>query len=103
MTPGEVIERAELDGVVLSLSTAGTVKAQGDSSSLARWAPTLRAHKPAITAALIRAKAETDKIMEWLASIGEHDAEQIAYVMDSCRSDPKARAYFIRRAEGFDE
>jgi hypothetical protein len=103
MTPAELIERAELDGVALFLSAAGTVKAQGDSSSLARWAPVLREHKLAITAALIRAKAETDKIMAWLASIGEHDPVQIRDVMYSCRSDPDTRRYFIRRADGFDE
>jgi hypothetical protein len=103
MSPAEVIERAEADGVMLSLSNAGTVKAMGGSAALARWAPTLRAHKSAIAAALMRAQAETDKIMAWLASIGDHEPEQISAVMDSCRADPEVRAYFIRRAEGFDE
>lgn len=103
MTPAEVIERAEADGVLLSLSAVGTVKVVGDSSSLARWAPTLRAHKSAITDALLRAKAETDKIMAWLASIGEHDSEQISAVMDSCQRDLEARAYYLRRAVGRDE
>jgi hypothetical protein len=103
MSPAEVIERAEDDGVVLSLSAAGTVKASGDSSSLARWAPTLRAHKSAIAAALIRAQAETDKILKWLASIGETDPEQVSAVVDACRADPLARRYFLKRSAGWGE
>ena len=37
----------------------------------------------------------------WLAQIGEKDPEIIAQVLDQCRSDPDARRYFIRRANGF--
>ena len=37
-------------------------------------------------------------ILAWLAAIGETDLVTIGEVIDSCRSDAEARAYFIGRA-----
>jgi hypothetical protein len=38
-------------------------------------------------------------IRAWLAHIAETDLETIAEVLDHCRTDMEARAYFLRRAE----
>jgi hypothetical protein len=54
------------------------------------------------TAAPITADEQT-AIRAWLSSTGEHEPEQISAVMDSCRADPQARRYFVRRSEGWDE
>jgi hypothetical protein len=52
MTPGEIIRGAAGDGVSLTLSPAGTIKAVGDRAAVSRWLPVLREHKPALLAAL---------------------------------------------------
>ena len=44
--------------------------------------------------------AEETAIGEWLARIEETDPAIITYVVNSCRSDPGARAYFLRHAAG---
>jgi hypothetical protein len=41
---------------------------------------------------------EEAAIRAWLALIGETDSAVVREVIDSCRSDPAALAYFIRRA-----
>lgn len=38
-------------------------------------------------------------IRSWLALINETDTGVIAEVLDKCRTDSSARAYFLRRAE----
>ena len=55
MTPSAIIERAADDGVIITLTPAGTVKTTGDSAAVNRWLPTLREHKEAIVAALTKA------------------------------------------------
>jgi hypothetical protein len=41
-------------------------------------------------------------IRAWLASIGETDPETISCVIDNCKTDPDALAYFTRRSKGLD-
>jgi hypothetical protein len=49
-------------------------------------------------AAPLNANTET-AIRAWLAHINETDQEIIDEVLDKCRADGEARAYFLRRAE----
>ena len=39
-------------------------------------------------------------IGNWLEQIGECDPVIRGYVLERCRTDPAARAYFLRRARG---
>ncbi len=39
-------------------------------------------------------------IRQWLTSIEEFDPAIIAEVLDACRNDPEAMAYYTRRANG---
>jgi len=55
MTPATIIERAADDGVIITLTPAGTVKTTGTKDAVARWVPTLRANRGAIVAALTKA------------------------------------------------
>ena len=55
MTPATIIERAADDGVIITLTPAGTVKTTGSRDAVARWVPTLRANRGAIVAALTKA------------------------------------------------
>ena len=104
-TPAEIIESAAADGVKLSLSAAGTVKACGDNTAVNRWLPTIRKHKPGILAALrasVNASGMTAKderaIRAWLANIEETDTNEIQSVLEECRADPGALTYFLGRA-----
>ncbi len=40
------------------------------------------------------------KIISWLASIGEDDQEMIDETIDRCKADPEALSYFLQRADG---
>lgn len=39
------------------------------------------------------------RILDWLALIGETDQETIAEMLDMCRNDPETLRYFLRRAD----
>ena len=40
------------------------------------------------------------KILNWLASIGEDDQGMIDETIDRCKADPEALSYFLQRADG---
>jgi hypothetical protein len=42
---------------------------------------------------------DQQKILAWLAHIGEEEPEMISETLDRCRSDAEALAYFLLRAE----
>jgi hypothetical protein len=48
MTPATIIREAQSDGVSLTLSPAGTIKATGDGATANRWLPLIREHKAEI-------------------------------------------------------
>jgi hypothetical protein len=48
MTPATIIREAQSDGVSLTLSPAGTIKATGDGAAANRWLPLIREHKAEI-------------------------------------------------------
>lgn len=111
MTPENIIREAQAEGVILTLFATGTIKATGNGAAVSRWLPAIREHKPEIIAELQSAandpsrdellflsKAEEKRILTWLASIGETDAVTIGEVIDKCRYDLEARAYFTGRA-----
>ena len=111
MSALDIVKRIESDGVRLALSDSGTLKAVGDGAAVNRWLSIIRERKSEIIAALQQAENDpADKpisilssqgetvIIAWLAAIGETDPVTIGEVIDRCRSDVEARAYFIGRA-----
>ena len=52
MTPATVIREAHVDGVILTVSDTGTLKANGDEAAVSRWLPAIREHKAEIIDAL---------------------------------------------------
>ena len=48
MTPATIIREAQSDGVSLTLSPAGTIKATGDGAAVNRWLAVIREHKAEI-------------------------------------------------------
>ena len=56
----------------------------------------LKSHK----AEIITELSTYQKIINWLASIGEDDQEIIGETIQSCKTDPDTLSYFLQRAEG---
>jgi len=52
MTPATLLSAARADGVALTLTAAGTIKAAGRQAAVARWLPEVREHKEALLVAL---------------------------------------------------
>lgn len=52
MTPAAIIREAQTDGVTLSISPTGTIKASGDGAAVNRWLSVIREHKEGIVDAL---------------------------------------------------
>ena len=52
MTPATIIRGAQADGVSLTLSPAGTIKATGDGAAVDCWLTVIREHKTEIIGAL---------------------------------------------------
>ncbi|MBN8436953.1 MAG: hypothetical protein J0L95_02740 [Candidatus Accumulibacter sp.] len=52
MTAADVLRDSAVDGVTLSLSAAGTIKATGEKSAVARWLATIKENKVDIIALL---------------------------------------------------
>ena len=79
MTPATIIERAAADGVRLTLTAPGKLKAIGDKQAVIRWLPILTEHKPELMAALsapITAKEIEESVAEFFeerAAITEYD------------------------------
>lgn len=95
MIPMAIIQQAASDGVNLTLTLAGTIKATGEDVTLARWLPIIREHKPSILLALHQAAncagitlADERSIRAWLTHIGEIYTDIIAEVLDKCQNNP---------------
>jgi hypothetical protein len=88
-------------GVRLSLSSTGELKAKGSPDAIKKCLPLIREHKAALVAELqpdrISAEQET-ALLAWLAFIGENDIVTPGEVIEACRRDADARAYFLGRA-----
>lgn len=52
MTPATIIREAQSDGVRLTLSSTGIIKATGDGAAVSRWLDVIREHKAEIIEAL---------------------------------------------------
>lgn len=98
MSPRELITAAASDGVTLSLSEQGTIKAAGDAAAVKKWTPVIRARKTEIVAALRDSEKARQELRRWLTTIGEDDPDIINAMQRQCRTDPDAEAYFLGHA-----
>ena len=88
MTPTAIIEQATADGVHLSVSTAGTIKATGDRATVDRWIPHVREHKLGIIAALIeRASNPATAHERWLVTYRDRRTVEVVCCPDATRAD----------------
>ena len=52
MTPAAIIQKVAEDGVTLTATPSGSIKACGNGDAVSRWLPIIRKHKPKILEAL---------------------------------------------------
>ena len=86
MSPATIIRQALDAGVDLSLTEAGTIKANGDPATINRLAPLIREHKAAIIEAL---KAANDAMRScwWLIHYPDRDPVEVACCPDATHAD----------------
>ena len=77
MTPAAIIQQAESEGVILAVTSAGTVKASGDRAAVSQWLPMIRDNKPGIVAALREAAAEA-RCWRWLIHYPDREPVAVA-------------------------
>lgn len=98
MSPAEMIERADKEGVLLTLSASGRVCAKGDPLAIARWLPALKQSKPALIAELQLAHRRA-KVLAMLG--GDPDIRYAIEVADA-NADPVIVCMGIRHIATFE-
>lgn len=103
MTPTEIIMAACADGVLLALTDQNEALVfWHDEATRTRWEPLLSQNGHAVLELLTAAKAawpdDSEHVRAWLASIGEQDPKTVADVLERCRTNLHARAYFLALA-----
>jgi hypothetical protein len=80
MSPATLIREAQSDGVMLSLSLAGTIKASGDGAAVNRWITVIRERRAEIIEALKAGAGEMPTATRWLLiHYPEGDPLQVAF------------------------
>ena len=91
MTPATIIERAAADGVRLTLTAPGKLKAIGDKQAVIRWLPILTEHKAELLASL-SAPHTAQAIEQSVAEFFEERAAIAEYDGGLSREEAEARA-----------
>lgn len=83
MHPLKIIAMAEKDGICLSLTTAGKVKAIGNEAMLSKWLPTIKEFKLELIKSLRAKTKEFELLYEYLAPLhGWIDLDYQAWISD---------------------
>ena len=98
MNPATIIQELQVDGVSLTLSPSGTIKATGDGAAVNRWLTVIREHKAEIIDVLKvgagdtaaepfdrEAWEERAAIAEFDGGLSREDAEWLAWQEDDRR------------------
>jgi hypothetical protein len=103
MTPAAIIQKVNEDGVTLTATPSGSIKASGDSVAVSRWLPIIRQNKPNILAALQDAEkalappnATEDAKKEALARLQLDPNVRYALVTPNPDTDPVLLTLYIR-------
>ncbi len=98
MSPTEIIERANEEGVLLALSPSGSISAKGDQSAIDRWLPTIKQSKAAIIAEL-QLERRRAKV---LAMLHENPSIRFAIEVVDANTDPVIVFIGIRNVATFE-
>ena len=103
MTPAAIIQKVTEDGVTLTATPSGSIKARGDSDAVSRWLPIIQQHKPNILAALQDAEkvlappnATEDAKQQALARLQIDPNVRYALVTTDPDTDPVLLTVYIR-------
>jgi hypothetical protein len=98
MSPAEIIERATEEGVLLALSSSGSISAKGDQSAINRWLPAIKQSKTAIIAEL-QLERRRAKVLSML-----RDNPGIRYAIEvvDANTDPVIVSIGIRNVATFE-
>lgn len=97
MTLSNLIRKGGLAQVATATPATLATQETASAATVAQVA-TVAVAKPQSPAPAMTTEQET-AIRAWLAHIEETDANTIAEVVNQCRADLEARAYFLRRAD----
>ena len=81
MTPATIIKQSAAEGVILSLSASGNVKAAGDQEHVDKWLPVIREHKISIIALLSEAANDQTALTSfgWLIHFTDRDLLTVTF------------------------
>ena len=109
MSPATLIREAQSDGVMLSLSLAGNIKASGDRAAVDRWLPMIRDRKAEIIDALKISAPDTASASRWwVIHYPDRDPLELAFYPEATYAEilewhPESiRAEPVRRDENRD-
>jgi hypothetical protein len=98
MSAAEIIQRAAEEGVLLSLSTSGSISAKGDQSAIDRWLPAIRQSKASIIAEL-QLERRRAKVV---AMLRENPGIRYAIEVIDADADPVIVSVAIRNVATFE-
>ena len=88
MTSATIIRKAQSDGVSLTLSPAGTIKATGDGAAVNRWLGVIREHKAEIIDVLKVGAGDTATASRWwLIHYPDRDPVEVACCPEATHAD----------------
>lgn len=98
MSPAEIIDRATEEGVLLAISSSGSISAKGDQSAIDRWLPAIKQSKAAIIAELQHERRRA-KVLSML-----RDNRGIRYAIEvvDANTDPVIVSIGIRNVATFE-
>ena len=82
------LHAANSDGLLLSISPAGKLKAMGDAPVVERWAPLIRAQKDELIDLLRKWERLEAAINACCAARGDKDDHRAALLVDCLREEP---------------
>lgn len=98
MKPSELLERALIDGLFLSLSSDEKIKITGDQNVIAEWLPLIREHKNEIVG-LLKQRLRHQRVLKML----EGDPSlKYAVLVDDATTDPVLATIAIKGLAVFD-
>jgi hypothetical protein len=98
MSPAEIIERATEEGVLLAISSSGSISATGEQSAIDRWLSAIKQSKTAIIAEL-HLERRRAKV---LAMLRDNPGIRYAIEVIDANTDPVIASVGIRNVATFE-
>jgi post-segregation antitoxin (ccd killing protein) len=87
MTPATLLSAARADGVDLTLTAAGAIKAAGRQAAVARWLPEIRQHKPELLRLLAANDTEAAPARRWWVALPDGRTLEVDILPPATRAE----------------